>query len=561
MLLFLATPGILSPDGSLPLAVVALVPWALASARPGRRAFQVEWLAAAIGLSAQTYWSTYVLWLTLLAVAIVPATYMACAGVVLRRLAPRHALAIAVPVAWIGLETLRTLVEPPFGWGWMRHGHHAHAYDWLRGGLRVVGVGGVGFALAAVAGALADLVAARLRGGPRAPRPLALAGLGLGPILLVVLAGALTAPPRTVPGPRVLIVQPGFEQARKMRPPSADELFLETVDLTQQGLALEAAAGRTVDWVAWGETVFPYALGEPGLLAAFDRGARAAPWGQWQLTREDVARMAATERAVVAGYLYGGRGADRVLPAGTVFFTGLEEYVERDGLLRRTNAIVAWDDGGARLGRGEKVHLVPGGESLVGLERLAWVRETAYDLAGYVPDLVGADRVAVIDVPTRAGRVCRVGLSVCFDNAYDGPYTEPTRRGPLDLHLVASNEAWYRESFEYDQMMAFSRCAAAASGRSMVRATSSGISTVIGPDGGELGRIRDASGKDRMVAGSFACAVPIPDGPAGPTPYARWEPVWLGLWLALPLVLGFVPRRSRAAAPLPGRSTPVVPGR
>jgi apolipoprotein N-acyltransferase len=137
----------------------------------------------------------------------------------------------------------------------------------------------------------------------------------------------------------------------------------------------------------------------------------------------------------------------------------------------------------------------------------------------------------------------RVGLTVCFDNTYDGPYTEPARRGPLDFHLIASNEAWYVESWEFDQMLAFSRCIAAATGRSMVRATNSGVSCLIGPDGREVARLVGPGGKDRAVAGTLLATVPIPAGPAGPTPYARIEPALRAGWILLPLLLLLVARR------------------
>jgi len=540
LLLFLASPGILTPDGSLELALAALVPWGLWCSRPGRRAFLVEWLAAGIGLSAQTFWSVNVLWLTLLGVAIVPAFYMAVAGIVLRFLAARWSLAVAVPAAWIALETLNGIVEPPLAFTWMRLGHHAHARGFLLDAMRIVGTGGVGFALAATSGALADAVRARLE---RRAAPRAAFGFAAACLVASMLAGLLSAPPATVDGPRVLVVQPAFDAVRKQKPPSANTLFQETVALTRQGLARAERQGGPPDLVCWGETVFPWPLAEPGLEEAFDRGLRAAPWGQRQLTRQDIEIMRQIERDAIGAALFGANGGPRVIPPGTVFLTGVEEYVERDGLLRRQNAIVAFGEGGRRLGRGGKVHLVPGGESVAGLERIPWIRDTAFELAGYVPDFVAEDLTGVVELPLRGDRKVRVGLTVCFDNVFDGPYTEPTRRGPLDFHLIASNEAWYVETWEFDQMIAFSHCVAAATGRSMVRATNSGISVVIGPDGREVERLRAPDGRDRNVAGTLLATVPVPVGDPGPTIYARFEPAWRAAWVLMPLVLGLVRRR------------------
>jgi apolipoprotein N-acyltransferase len=198
---------------------------------------------------------------------------------------------------------------------------------------------------------------------------------------------------------------------------------------------------------------------------------------------------------------------------------------------------VLWNSEGERAGVGGKVHLVPGAEELCGLERFGWVRALADSIAGYVPDIVGFERAEVLTLETRDGRRFRFGVSVCFDNAYDDPYTGPLREGDLDFHLVASNEAWYRESFEYDQMVAFSRLAAIATGRAMVRATNAGITMVLAPDGREVDRLRSA-GKDRMVAGALPAVVPVPRADDRTSPvYVRTEGYWLGAWLALPLVL------------------------
>ena len=71
----------------------------------------------------------------------------------------------------------------------------------------------------------------------------------------------------------------------------------------------------------------------------------------------------------------------------------------------------------------------------------------------------------MLELVTRDDRTFRFGATVCFDNAFLAPYTDPAAEGPLDFHLVVSNEAWYRTSFEMDQMVAFSRLIALATGR------------------------------------------------------------------------------------------------
>jgi apolipoprotein N-acyltransferase len=538
-LVWLSSPGILGRDGFGPLALVALVPWAFACSRSGPRALLAEWLAAGIGTCLLCSWSAYVWPGTLLFLAIVPGFYMAAAGSVLRLVARRYPLAVAAPVAWVALETLRCLVEPPFGFGWLRLGTCLHAVGLISGSARWWGTGGLSFLAAACAGGVADLLRRRVRHDRREARrrsPRWAPILGGVPLAIGIAVSASTAAPATRPGPRVLLVQPSFEQHRKMRAPDWRELAEESFGLTAKGVADCGAAPP--DLVAWGETMFPFQLAEPGLEEAFERGARPPSWARDQLSSAWIQSMDAVEASWIRGRLFGERG---ILPAGTSFLTGVEYHALAGGAIRRQNAILLWNAAGARAGVAGKIHLVPGAENMCGAERIGFVRSAVESVAGYVPDLLAFERTKVLDLRTRDGRTYRFGASVCFDNTYDDPYTAPLREGDLDFHLVCSNEAWYEKSFEYDQMVAFSRLLALATGRSIVRATNAGVSIVLDPAGKEVARLTSPGGDDRMVAGALAAVVPVPAEGAEHlrTPFVRFEKAWLGLWLLLPFLLGF----------------------
>ena len=71
--------------------------------------------------------------------------------------------------------------------------------------------------------------------------------------------------------------------------------------------------------------------------------------------------------------------------------------------------------------------LVPGAESLSGLERYAWARELAGQLMPYVPDFEAAERVGGLSFAARDGRTYTAGLSICFDNAHVSPYVDAAR--------------------------------------------------------------------------------------------------------------------------------------
>jgi apolipoprotein N-acyltransferase len=342
---------------------------------------------------------------------------------------------------------------------------------------------------------------------------------------------ATSAPP-TEPGPRLLLVQPAFEQHRKM---AGVDTWPDLIALTRKGLA----AAQGVDLVCWGETLWPSYLDEASRAGEL----HPPPWMQ----EPDVRSLDEAEAQEIGGGVFG-RG---LVPANCSFLAGAELFVAHDGEVRRANGAVLWGPGGKRLGVGLKQHLVPGGETMAGLERWAWVRDAAFALAGYIPDFVAADETGVVELPWKGPRPVHLGLSICFDNTYDDPYTGPLRKGPLDAHIVLSNEAWYGESCEYDHMLAFSRLAAIESGRAMARVTNSGISAVFGADGSEITRLR-VGGKDRMVGGTLLVDLPVPtQGHSGDrTIYVVLEPALRWLAVLWPLLLLLV-WRPRAVTPSP----------
>jgi len=530
---------------------------------PGRRgrlaAFGVELATAGLGGAALFSWVAYVYPPPLLWIGFGWGLYAALGGGLARRLSPRVGPVLGAALAWLAFETARELVPPPFGLGWLRLGHYAQAHAWLAGAARVLGPEGLGFGIAAAGAGLAALVAARRAGGPGVPaaagRALVVGGAPLG---LLALAATLTGPPPTRPGPRVLLVQPGFEQARKQYG-DPERNLLDSCELTTRALAELAERGEEPpDLVVWGESMLYVPLYRPEVregMTADPPLMHPALLGATDLDLFDDALHDVVERALF-GRSRGRRRADAVLPEGTSLLAGTELFVVRDGQIRRENAAALFGPDGTLVGVGSKRHLVPGAETMQGWERIPAVRRFIDDVAGYLPDFVPAEEVGVLPLSPRVpasgdgaadgtAAPWELAVTVCFDNAFLDAYVEPLQRGPLDFHVVLSNEAWYRESQEFDQMIAFTRIAAIATARAFVRGTNSGISAAFGPDGRSLGRIV-VGGRDRAVRGAVLVGVPVPvPGRRDErTLYVRlFGPLrWVAL-LAGPLAL-LVPRRS-----------------
>ncbi|MCB9916148.1 MAG: apolipoprotein N-acyltransferase [Planctomycetes bacterium] len=540
-------PGWLWDEGS-PLGALGLVPWALAASRPGRGKARLEWLCGAAAFTAQTWWMGYVFAPVLPAVAAGWGLWALYPGMLLKRLARRLPLALAVPLAWSGFEALLAWTKPPLGLSWLRLGHYLCDWPELAGSARVWGDLGLGFCLAACTGLLADALVARRTRTPLARASLVGAAL---PLALAAAFGLVWRAPATEPGPRVLLVQPAFEQQRKQVTGEPEELFAESLALTTRGLAENrAAGGAEPDLVVWGESMLYATVVEDGLDDVV-AGLEVDPWSFWSdldgPTRASYVRALRAQEQRRLARLVGDprRRETGALPAGTSFAVGVDGLVAHAGRLAGTVAFALWSPRGERVGVSGKVHLAPGGETMVGLERFDVVRQVIYDLADYVPDRLAAERTDALPLEGRDGRRWTFGASVCFDNAFDDPYAGPLRRGDVDFHLVVSNEAWYERTQELDQMVAFSRTLALATGRALVRCANSGVSAAFGADGRELGRVR-VDGDDRMVAGTLCLDVPVPTAAARATrtPFVLLQPGLRPLFALLPWLALAIGRRS-----------------
>lgn len=543
----LGGPGVLSSGGSV-LGLLGFALWASAVCRPGPRAKLVEYLTASVFLGMQLTWIGYVFWPTLPYIFLGAGAYGLLGGVLLRKALRVMPLGLATGLGWIGAETLRAVVPPPFGMGWLRAGHYFHTVpEWL-GSARVWGVVGLGFIGVAAAGALAEVWLAkrgvmRLRWGWRGPL------IALMPLACAPLIARLVPAPQTEPGPRVLLVQPGFEQKRKQGT-NPVELFREQIRLTRTALA---ELDEPPELVCWGETMLTASLVDPNLRSLVKAAAEAgdlqpleiAPWDD---LGEDplVQWIELFDRLVADRVDYG--VFQSALPQGTAFLSGAERFVAFEGKLRRQNTIALWGPDGRLAGVSEKQHLAPGGETMLGFERFQIVRDVIYSLAHYVPDFLAGEFTSVLPLATAAGDHYAIAATACFDNAFVDVYLDPVAREPVDFHVVVSNEAWFRKSQEYDQMLAFSRCSAVASGRSLVRATNGGVSTAFDPTGHEIARLR-VDGEDRMVRGTLLVEVPVPLESGEVPPFARHFRLWrYGAVIAAFLFAGIGATRKRYSA-------------
>lgn len=135
--------------------------------------------------------------------------------------------------------------------------------------------------------------------------------------------------------------------------------------------------------------------------------------------------------------------------------------------------------------------------------------------------------------PLRAGGQ-RLAATICYEDAYGA---EQLAALPASTLLVnVTNNAWFGDSAAPHQQLQMARFRALEAGRFLVRATSNGITAVIGPDGAVADRI------PQFVPGILKASV-VPR--TGLTPYARIGN-WPILGFAFLTLVAFTIARVRA---------------
>jgi apolipoprotein N-acyltransferase len=178
-----------------------------------------------------------------------------------------------------------------------------------------------------------------------------------------------------------------------------------------------------------------------------------------------------------------------------------------------------------------KSHLVPFGEFIPLRPVLGWiVGVLAIPLQDFSRGAKDQRPLAV------AGQ--RVAVNICYEDAFG---EEIIRQLPEATVLVnVSNVAWFGRSLAPRQHLQIAQARALETGRSMLRATNTGVTAVIGPRGELL-----------AAAPEFETATltyPV-QGYSGATPYVRWgNTAVLALCLALIVAAGWRGRRSPRSA-------------
>jgi apolipoprotein N-acyltransferase len=325
------------------------------------------------------------------------------------------------------------------------------------------------------------------------------AGLVAVPVIAMLLPHLPPVTPALPGSLAFTLVQPDVRQEDLNDPAQWEEQFQRTARLS---LPRAGQAGPRV--VFWSESGVPDYLRDGYPQRYYDQMTFAADPG---IARRRIGRAAG--------------------PGGLVL-TGATDLEIRGGrAVAARNVITAIDGNGTIRSGYAKAHLVPYGEYLA----LRWLLEPlgATRLVPGALDFWPGPGPRTLDL----GPWGKAGMQICYEIVFSGQVVDPARRP--DYLFNPSNDGWFG-AWGPPQHLAQARMRAIEEGLPVLRATTTGISAVIGPDG-IVRQFVPRHVADRLD-GTIPPALP-------PTLFSQWGNALALGWAAVLLALSFVAKRPR----------------
>jgi apolipoprotein N-acyltransferase len=443
-------------------------------------------------------------------------------------------LALSVPVAWVALEYFRMHFPTGFpflkplglyqmiGFGWYFLGYTQHAFLPFIQIADLGGVYAVSFLIAAINGMLADwllrleMVRQWLRfpaakpEGEGGSRTRAFAASA---VVCVLVGGSLTYGfiqldhPAFAPGPLVAAIQGSVPQGQKMeKGPDLQEAYSK---LFRQSLT----ANPKPDMIVWPETCF------------------AMDWLEVPAGQQPPAMFAQESEHHVRAFA--------VLPFEVPVLLGLTGFEWEDGREWRYNSALFLTAHGTKIGRYDKMHLVPFGEYVP-------LKETFPFMQAFTPyendySCRPGEHWSRFPLTTADGRKFTFACLICYEDSDPYLARQYVATEPVNFLVNISNDGWFDGTEEHEQHLAICRFRAIEARRSLVRSVNMGISAVIDSDGSMIALPRESWSASKKVEAVVSAVVPIDNRDSLYSHLGDWIPgVCWGL-----LVVAFVISRIR----------------
>jgi apolipoprotein N-acyltransferase len=461
--------------GLVPLLWAILSPGTTDAPRPLRRGFLIAYLCGVLWYIGNCYWVRDTMMrygdmpvgaptLLLLGYSLVLGLYFGLFGllvVLVRRATGSTRLAlVAAPILWTALELAAARITS-VPWDQLGYSQVDNHFAILMGPW--TGVYGISFVLvfvnALIAGGLVlesrPHIGQRDRGILRAASVLlAMAGV----------VGIYLAPPKPATTATAVLVQPNLDVAgdNSWAGPEWDRHIAEFKRLAGEQCKTYIA-GIPQTGAPQGEIVCPPSATHPDLVVWPESPAPFV---------EDDARF---QQALVA-IAHEEHAPLVVGNIGTDF--SAEEQLWRD----YNSALIVSADG-ARLGRYDKIHLVPFGEYIPFQNLLTF----AHKLTGKVSSFTRGSEPKVFRLPGQDGASHRYGVFICYESVFADEIREFSQLG-AEVLVNISDDGWYGDTSAPWQHLNMVRMRAIENRRWILRDTNNGVTAVIDP----YGRVRQS---------------------------------------------------------------------
>jgi apolipoprotein N-acyltransferase len=154
-----------------------------------------------------------------------------------------------------------------------------------------------------------------------------------------------------------------------------------------------------------------------------------------------------------------------------------------EGGLRYYNSARIEGVDGARVGRYDKIHLVPFGEYIPYKELLFF----AHKLTGRVSEFTRGTEPMVFRLPTANGEAHRYGVFICYESVFADEVRHFAQLG-AEVLVNISDDGWYGDTSAPWQHLNMARMRAIENRRWILRDTNNGVTAVIDP----FGRVRQS---------------------------------------------------------------------
>ncbi|MDX8388102.1 MAG: apolipoprotein N-acyltransferase [Ghiorsea sp.] len=295
---------------------------------------------------------------------------------------------------------------------------------------------------------------------------------------LAITAGFILFPPHIVtpeqPSRSVVLIQPNIPQDQKW-----DEEFVQN---TMFRLAALSAQNADVDLIVWPEAAVPFYL------------SRAEGWNAW---------LNAEFKSLQTPVIFGG--------------IKLNDHLT-DLTRKSQNGLFLSHIGTEQRQFVGKHHLVPFGEYVP--DWVPWVEKLVPDIGDFEP----ASDTGILTLNNE-----KFGSIICYESIFPEEAAARVALG-ANVLIVVTNDAWYDDSPAAWQHLQASQMRALETGRYVLRATNTGISAIISPDGKIQSTI--PWWQEGVVKGHYQ---PLNHT----TPYQQWgdKPVLILMFLGLGLAL------------------------